>query len=210
MEKLFQSREGNDVGETKPVAASVQAETESESEPTRLKMNLKWNEKGEGLVKEGHYYLIRVRLASMNINWLSGEFSECTLDLRTEKTDSSKKKSSSKDEPSDSSFPSYQNDGSSFENNEPIIEVWKPITPDEIKRYAAYGREKVSFTTDAASGYSVSIYNAMQGKQCYDSFESVFSDYTIGRTYNIYLIPIMLSLWYISILSKKVHMEISH
>lgn len=142
---------------------------------------------GAGLVKEGHYYLIRVRLVSMNIKkWLSGEFSGCTLDLRTEKTDSSKKKSSSKDEPSDSSFPSYREGGSSFENNEPIIEVWKPITPDEIKRYAAYGREKVSFTTDAASGYSVSIYNAMQGKQCYDSFESVLGDYTIGRTYNIY------------------------
>ena len=141
---------------------------------------------GAGIVEEGHYYLIRVRLASMNINWLSGEFSECTLDLRAEKTDSSKKKSSSKDEPSDGSFPSYREGGSSFENNEPIIEVWKPITPDEIKRYAAYGREKVSFTTDAASGYSVSIYNAMQGKQCYDSFESVLGDYTIGRTYNIY------------------------
>lgn len=76
--------------------------------------------------------------------------------------------------------------GLSYEDNEPAAQVWEPVTPDEIKRYAAYGRENVSFTTDAASGYSVSIYNAMQGKQCYDSFEAVLGDYTIGRTYNIY------------------------
>lgn len=31
------------------------------------------------------------------------------------------------------------------------------------------------------------VLNAMQGKKCFDSFEAVLGDYTIGRTYNILL-----------------------
>lgn len=66
-----------------------------------------------------------------------------------------------------------------------VVEEWKPTTPDEIKRYAVYSREKVEYTTDKENAYSVTINNAMQGKQCFDSFEAVLGDWTIGRTYNI-------------------------
>ena len=65
------------------------------------------------------------------------------------------------------------------------VEVWKPSTPDEIKRYGAYSREKIEFSVDEKNAYAVTVQNAMQGKLCYDSFESVLGGYTIGRTYNI-------------------------
>ena len=64
-------------------------------------------------------------------------------------------------------------------------EAWEPSTPDELKRYAAYSNEKVDFTTDAKNSYPVSIYNAVQGPLCFDSFEAVLGNYVIGRTYNI-------------------------
>lgn len=67
-----------------------------------------------------------------------------------------------------------------------VVEEWKPNTPDEKKRYAVYSRESVNYTADAGNAYSVSIQNAMQGKLCYDSFESALNGYVIGRTYNIY------------------------
>ena len=71
------------------------------------------------------------------------------------------------------------------EVQEPAVEVWKPVTPDEIKRYAAYSREKVEYTAAKENAYNLIISNAMQGKQCFDSFEAVLGDWNIGRTYNI-------------------------
>lgn len=68
---------------------------------------------------------------------------------------------------------------------EVVYEEWKPTTPDEIKRYAVYSREKVEYTTNKENAYSLTINNAMQGKQCFDSFEAVLGDWTMGRTYNI-------------------------
>lgn len=75
--------------------------------------------------------------------------------------------------------------GSSGDSSETAVEVWKPSTPDEIKRYGAYSREKIEFSVDEKNAYAVTVQNAMQGKLCYDSFESVLGGYTIGRTYNI-------------------------
>lgn len=34
--------------------------------------------------------------------------------------------------------------------------------------------------------YRLVIENAMQGPKCFESFEAVLGDYTIGRTYNVY------------------------
>lgn len=83
---------------------------------------------------------------------------------------------------SDSSSPST---GSSTEE---VVEIeeWKPVTPDEIKRYAAYSKEKVDFTAAEGNTYAVTIQNAMQGKLCYASFEAALGDYSVGRTYNIF------------------------
>ena len=65
------------------------------------------------------------------------------------------------------------------------VEPWKTTTPDEIKRYAVYGKEQVICTADKANVYPVTVKNAMQGKKCFESFEAVLGEYTIGRTYNI-------------------------
>lgn len=62
---------------------------------------------------------------------------------------------------------------------------WMPTTPDEWKRYAAFGKEKVVFTVDMNISYNIVIENTMQGPLCFDSFESVLGDWTIARTYNI-------------------------
>ena len=83
---------------------------------------------------------------------------------------------------------SYSNGGDNSSGTEvsvPIVEAWKPTTPDEIKRYAVYGKEKVVYTADKNNVYPVTVKNAMQGKRCFESFEAVLGDYTIGRTYNI-------------------------
>ena len=66
------------------------------------------------------------------------------------------------------------------------VPTWKPTTPDEIKRYSFVGKEKVNFVADANNAYPVTIVNAMQGKLCFDAFEAVLGDYSIGRTYNIF------------------------
>lgn len=69
------------------------------------------------------------------------------------------------------------------------IETWKPTTPDEKKRYACVGSEAVQYTLDKDNPYRLIIEKAMQGPLCFDSFEAVMDDYTIGRTYNIYPYP---------------------
>lgn len=67
-----------------------------------------------------------------------------------------------------------------------VYPVWKPVTPDEIKRYGCKGKEKIDYTLAEENDYYVEIKNAMQGPMCFASFEAVLDDYTIGRTYNIY------------------------
>ncbi len=67
-----------------------------------------------------------------------------------------------------------------------VMEVWKPTTPDEIKRYACVGKETVRYTASKDNDYPISIENAVQGPMCFKSFEAVLGDYTIGRTFNIY------------------------
>lgn len=133
----------------------------------------------EGVVREGHSYLIKVRTLSRKINnLLSSEWVEYTLDLRTEKGDQSGEDSSRSGSDSD--------EGESSDNSSVMaVEEWKPVTSDEIKRYAAYSKEKVNYTADVANAYGVTIQNAMQGKQCFDSFGAVLNDWVIGRTYNI-------------------------
>jgi len=66
-----------------------------------------------------------------------------------------------------------------------VVKGWEPITPDEKKRYAVVGREAVEYAADKANTYDVAIFNSMQGPLCFDSFEAVLGDFTIGRTYNI-------------------------
>lgn len=66
------------------------------------------------------------------------------------------------------------------------VPSWKPTTPDEIRRYSFFGKEKVNFVADVNNAYPVTVVNAMQGKLCFDVFEAVLGDYTMGRTYNIF------------------------
>lgn len=67
-----------------------------------------------------------------------------------------------------------------------VPKMWKPTTPDEIKRYACWGRETIQITQASGNAYPVKMVNIMQGPMCFDSFEAVLGDYTIGRTYDIY------------------------
>ena len=67
-----------------------------------------------------------------------------------------------------------------------VMETWEPATPDEKKRYACMGKEAVSYTQSKENACLIDIENAMQGPLCFQSFEAVLGDYTIGRTYNIY------------------------
>lgn len=69
-----------------------------------------------------------------------------------------------------------------------VVETWKPTTPDEMKRYACMGKDVVRYTQAGDNAYPIDIKNAMQGPMCFQSFETVLGDYTIGRTYNIYAI----------------------
>ncbi|MDE7333588.1 MAG: leucine-rich repeat domain-containing protein, partial [Lachnospiraceae bacterium] len=67
-----------------------------------------------------------------------------------------------------------------------VVETWKPTTPDETKRYACMGKETVQYTPSKDNAYQIAVENAIQGPKCFQSFEAVLGDYTIGRTYNIY------------------------
>lgn len=59
----------------------------------------------------------------------------------------------------------------------------KDITPEDMARYSVAGNESVKYTSNSA--YSVEIKNSIQGPKCFDAFNAVLGDYTIGRTYNI-------------------------
>ncbi|MBQ7614609.1 MAG: hypothetical protein IJU77_06150 [Butyrivibrio sp.] len=64
--------------------------------------------------------------------------------------------------------------------------IWRPTTPDEIKRAAVVGKEQYAPYYDGASGYGVTIKNVMQGPLCFVSFEAVLQGYTIARTYDFW------------------------
>lgn len=125
----------------------------------------------------GPNYTIKVRAMSTDyLNWRSGDWSDRVV-IPFEDG------SSNNSLPSDSSSGKHSDDSST---EAVVLEEWKPSTPDEIKRFAAYSKEKVGFTTDVKNNYVVTIQNAMQGKQCFDSFEAVLGNFVIGRTYNIF------------------------
>ena len=64
--------------------------------------------------------------------------------------------------------------------------TWEPVTPDELKRYACMGKEEVHYIQPKDNACQIVIENAMQGPLCFEAFEALLGDYTIGRTYNIY------------------------
>lgn len=64
--------------------------------------------------------------------------------------------------------------------------TWEPATSDEIKRYACMGKEEVHYIQPKDNACQIVIENAMQGPLCFEAFEALLGDYTIGRTYNIY------------------------
>ena len=96
------------------------------------------------------------------------------------------KEQSSDNSSSSSSSGSSSSSDDDSESVSVVDNSWKPTTPDEIKRYSFYSREKVNYTMDVTNAYPVTITNAMQGELCFASFEAVLGDYTMGRTYNIF------------------------
>lgn len=82
--------------------------------------------------------------------------------------------------------PGSDSGGKGYSGTKAATETWKPVTPDEKKRYACMGKEKIEYILPKDNAYRIAIENAMQGPMCFQSFEAVLGDYTIGRTYNIY------------------------
>lgn len=129
-------------------------------------------------LKPGKGAKLQVRATSKNTvkcrhsEWVWCAFDDGAADDNTSHGDSSSSSDSSPSDDSDSV-------------TEVVYEEWKPGTPEEAKRYAAYSKEKVDFVAEAGN-YTVSVKNAMQGPRCFDSFEAVLGDFSIGRTYNIY------------------------
>lgn len=80
------------------------------------------------------------------------------------------------------------NNSSEDNSDENTLEAaaWRPTTPDEIKRYDCVGKEAVQYILSEENVYPIDIENAVQGPMCFQVFEFVLGDYTIGRTYNIY------------------------
>lgn len=94
-----------------------------------------------------------------------------------------------KNKDSDSNRDNYYSDRTSSIVNtgiSAVVQTWKPATPEEQKRYDCLGKEAVQYIPAKDNAYQVTVENAMQGAMCFQSFEAVLEDYTIGRTYNIY------------------------
>lgn len=77
-------------------------------------------------------------------------------------------------------------DGEDLDESTLDAAVWKPTTPDEIKRYRCVGKEDVRYTLPTDNVYPIDVENSVQGPLCFQAFEFVLGEYTIGRTYNIY------------------------
>lgn len=103
------------------------------------------------------------------------EWAEAVLGTDNKEPDQPDDTSSDSQQPAEESSPSQA-----------VVETWKPTTPDELKRFAVYGKEKIEYTVDATNSYPVVIENAVQGEKCFEAFESVLEDWSIGRTYNIF------------------------
>ena len=88
----------------------------------------------------------------------------------------------------DSGRPGKNSSEDDSDESIPDAAVWKPTTPDEIKRYGFVGKEEVQYTLPEENVYPIDVENAMQGPMCFQAFAFVLGDYTIGRTYNIYAV----------------------
>ena len=71
-------------------------------------------------------------------------------------------------------------------NNRDDSGGYTPKSPEEIKRYACKGKEVIEYIPAGTNVYQIAIENEVQGPLCFEAFEKVLGDYTIGRTYNIY------------------------
>ena len=90
-------------------------------------------------------------------------------------------KDASQDDPSDEPDDDPQDD--------PIFNppTWIPQTPEEIKRFACLGSEKLEYSCSERNPYGIIFVKSVQGPKCFASFEAVLGDYTIGRTYSAYV-----------------------
>lgn len=124
-------------------------------------------------MKPGGIYCVRVQTLTRNcLKWNDSEWSEyIPVNSDAINVDNASHGSSSSNKSEDSETAQAAE--------------WKPTTPDEMKRYAVYSKEKAEYTVDTQNAYTIVIQNAMQGKKCFDSFEAALDGYTIGRTYNI-------------------------
>lgn len=138
------------------------------------------------LLTDGRQYFIRVQTLSRDITKYKDSDWAADIEL-IDKRDHSNKKDKKKDREKDNKDSKVTEiyEENAAEESASKVEAWKPSTPDEIKRYEVFGKDRPVYTADAGNAYSVTVYNAMQGQQCFEVFESVLEGWKIGRTYNI-------------------------
>ena len=71
------------------------------------------------------------------------------------------------------------------EEQDKVVEDWKPTTPQDLFRYCLRGYEKNSFVVKEGLPYKVGIRNEVQGQKFFDSINTIRNGYTLARTYNI-------------------------
>lgn len=62
--------------------------------------------------------------------------------------------------------------------------AWVPVTEADKKFFSYVGKEAPAFK---AAGSAVDIRNSVQGVKCHEVFDSVRGDFSIARTYNIFV-----------------------
>ncbi len=64
-----------------------------------------------------------------------------------------------------------------------VMKAWKPTSPEDIKRYSYVAAVRPIYTTSVKDAV---VVNSVQGTKCIEAIESLFPEYTIARTYNIF------------------------
>lgn len=151
----------------------------------------------EDSVESGKVYYVRVQTSSLDITkYVDSELTDY-IPLDPDTPGNSQEAEQNPDEEQNQEAEQNPDEGQNQEteqnpNEEQNSEAdqdeeqWEPVTPDEMKRYAVCGGEKVVFTADGKNAYDVTVQNSVQGEKCFVSFEAVLGNYTIGRTYNIF------------------------
>ena len=75
------------------------------------------------------------------------------------------------------------------------VEIWRPVTPDEKKRYACMGKEAVQYAQSDGDAYRIHIENAMQGPMCFSPMRQSLGIIPLAGLIIFILFPAMPTAW---------------